>query len=68
GNNVQGGKVYHQIKSLAKEDLEDQRDLPVSTDFRSVFSAVANTHLNIHQNNILFPDWNGNGIPIMRYS
>ncbi|RTL50554.1 MAG: DUF1501 domain-containing protein [Sphingobacteriales bacterium] len=68
GNDVQGGKVYHQIKSLAKEDLEDQRDLPVSTDFRSVFSAVANTHLNIHQNNILFPDWNGNDIPIMRYS
>ncbi|WP_288095365.1 hypothetical protein [Hydrotalea sp.] len=53
---------------MVKEDLEDQRDLPVSTDFRSVFSAVANTHLNIHQNNILFPEWDGNGIPIMRYS
>ncbi|PZX61414.1 DUF1501 domain-containing protein [Hydrotalea sandarakina] len=68
GNDVQGGKVYHQMKSLAKENLEDQRDLPVSTDFRSLFSSVANTHLDIHQNNILFPDWTGNGIPIMHNS
>ncbi|MFK9236792.1 DUF1501 domain-containing protein, partial [Escherichia coli] len=44
GNDVQGGKVYSNIKSLAKYDLEDGRDLPVSTDFRSVFSAVADKH------------------------
>ena len=50
GNDVQGGKVYQNIKSLAKEDLEDGRDLPVSTDFRSVFSAVANGHLKINDN------------------
>ncbi|MFX6285151.1 DUF1501 domain-containing protein, partial [Acinetobacter baumannii] len=34
GNDVAGGKVYNNIKSLAKEDLEDGRDLPVSIDFR----------------------------------
>ncbi len=66
GNDVQGGKVYHNIKSLAKEDLEDGRDLPVSTDFRSVFSAVANRHLNIHDNKKLFPEWDGSSLNLMK--
>jgi uncharacterized protein (DUF1501 family) len=68
GNDIQGGKVYHQMKILAKENLEDQRDSPVSTDFRRLYSSFANTHLYIHQNNILLPDWTGNGIPIMHNS
>lgn len=66
GNDVKGGSVYQNIKSLAKEELEDGRDLPVSTDFRSVFSAVANNHLRISNNQIIFPDWNGQSIGIMR--
>ena len=66
GNDVQGGKVYQNIKSLAKEDLEDGRDLPVSTDFRSVFSAVANGHLKINDNKKLFPTWDGTGLGLMR--
>jgi len=66
GNDVQGGKVYQNLKSLAKEDLEDGRDLPVSTDFRSVFSAVANSHLSINDNKILFPEWSGNSINLMK--
>ncbi len=66
GNDVQGGKVYNNIKSLAKEDLEDGRDLPVSTDFRSVFSAVANNHLKINNNKILFPSWDGTQLNLMK--
>lgn len=66
GNDVQGGKVYQNLKSLAKEDLEDGRDLPVSTDFRSVFSAVANRHLSINDNKILFPEWSGNSLNLMK--
>lgn len=66
GNDVQGGKVYNNIKSLAKDDLEDGRDLPVSTDFRSVFSAVADGHLKIKNNNILFPNWNGEMLGLMK--
>lgn len=65
GNDVQGGKVYNNIKTLAKEDLEDGRDLPVSTDFRSVFSSVANAHLNIHNNQKLFPGWDGTALGMM---
>jgi len=66
GNDVQGGKMYQNIKSLAKEDLEDGRDLPVTTDFRSVFSNVANQHLHISDNKQLFPDWNGVPISLMK--
>jgi len=65
GNDVQGGKVYNNIKTLAKEDLEDGRDLPVSTDFRSVFSSVANGHLKINNNGILFPSWDGTQLNLM---
>ena len=66
GNDVQGGKVYNNMKSLAKEDLEDGRDLPVSTDFRSVFSSVANGHLKINDNNKLFPTWDGQSLRLMK--
>jgi uncharacterized protein (DUF1501 family) len=66
GNDVQGGKVYNNLKTLAKEDLEDGRDLPVSTDFRSVFSSVANGHLKINNNKSLFPTWDGQGLSLMK--
>jgi len=66
GNDVQGGKLYHNIKGLAKENLEDARDLPVTTDFRSVFSAVANGHLRINDNKKLFPGWDGKGLKLMK--
>jgi uncharacterized protein (DUF1501 family) len=54
------------MKTLAKEDLEDGRDLPVSTDFRSVFSAVANSHLKINNNKNLFPSWDGVELRLMK--
>lgn len=66
GNDVQGGKVYHNMKSLAKADLEDGRDLPVSTDFRAVFSAVAKGHLKLNQTKGLFPGWDGKDIGLMK--
>ena len=59
GNDVLGGNVYGDVKELAVENLEDGRDLPVTTDFRSVFSGVAGGHLNIEDDRILFPEWNG---------
>lgn len=66
GNDVRGGTVHGSIPLLAKENLEDGRDLPVTTDFRSVFSEVAVKHLKISEGQILFPDWKGNGIGVMR--
>lgn len=66
GNDVNGGIVHGDMPSLAKENLEDGRDVPVTTDFRSVFSEVADTHLKIHNDKVLFPEWDGKKIGVMR--
>nr|WP_294900793.1 DUF1501 domain-containing protein [uncultured Pedobacter sp.] len=66
GNDVFGGKVHGKMGELAVENLEDGRDLPVTTDFRSVFSEVADKHLGIHKDTVLFPDWNGDHIGMMK--
>jgi uncharacterized protein (DUF1501 family) len=66
GNNINGGIVHGTIKPLAIENLEDGRDLPVTTDFRSVFSEVINTHLGIDNNKIVFPDWNGQPAGVLK--
>jgi len=66
GNNVSGGVVHGNMQSLAVENLEDGRDLPVTTDFRSVFSEVADKHLHLNNDRILFPDWTGSKIGVMK--
>jgi uncharacterized protein (DUF1501 family) len=66
GNDVQGGVVYGDVKELAIENLEDRRDLPVTTDFRTVFNAVATNHLQIQNNKLIFPDWEETPIDLMR--
>jgi uncharacterized protein (DUF1501 family) len=59
GNNINGGKVHGKIPELSVENLEDRRDLPVTTDFRAVFSEVATAHLRLKDNGKLFPEWKG---------
>ncbi|MEL6916202.1 MAG: DUF1501 domain-containing protein [Bacteroidota bacterium] len=59
GTQVNGGKIYGKVPELALENLEDRRDLPVTTDFRSYFATVASQHLNIADVSSLFPDWKG---------
>lgn len=66
GNNVIGGKVHGNVAELAVENLEDGRDLPVTTDFRGVFSAVADAHLKISDDRVLFPEWTGKRVAVMK--
>jgi uncharacterized protein (DUF1501 family) len=66
GNDVAGGKVHGKLNPLAVENLEDGRDLAVTTDFRAVFSEVANKHLGIKNDKVLFPDWDGKPIGMMK--
>ena len=66
GNRVAGGKVHGEVAVLANENLEDGRDLPVTTDFRSVFSAVADAHLLLSDDKVLFPDWAGKKAGVMQ--
>ncbi|MBI3580098.1 MAG: DUF1501 domain-containing protein, partial [Ignavibacteriales bacterium] len=66
GNNVAGGKVYGSVPELVPEALEEGRDLPVTTDFRSVFSGVATKQLGIEMKEVLFPNWRGDSLMILK--
>lgn len=65
GNGVKGGLVHGLVNPLAIENLEDGRDLAVTTDFRAVFSEVADKHLKLNNDKVLFPDWSGTKIGVM---
>lgn len=47
GGKVQGGKVAGEWKGLADTQLNEGRDLPVTTDFRHVLAHVAERHLRL---------------------
>lgn len=66
GENVVGGRVHGNVGTLEKETLADQRDLPVTTDFRAAFSGVAGPHLKIPTNSGLFPGWKGRPLKLIR--
>ncbi len=65
GNTVDGGRIHGSVPELTPENLEDRRDLPVTTDFRAVFAEVAGKHLGIAQDDALFPGWQGARIPLL---
>lgn len=60
GNSVKGGKVYGDWKGLKNDQLNEGRDLAVTTDFRDVFAEVANKHLGASDLNSLFPKYSAN--------
>ncbi|HEX6125107.1 MAG TPA: DUF1501 domain-containing protein [Pyrinomonadaceae bacterium] len=57
GNSVKGGKVYGEWKGLRSDQLNEGRDLAVTTDFRDVFAEVASKHLGTRDLNSLFPKY-----------
>lgn len=57
GGSVQGGKVLGRWPGLAPEQLNENRDLVVTTDFRDVFGEIAQRHLGVNNLNPLFPDY-----------
>lgn len=57
GGGVDGGKVHGRLPELAAENLYEGRDLPVTTDFRSVFHHVATEHFGLADDAGLFPGW-----------
>ena len=66
GNRVDGGKVHGTVPPLVVESLDKRRDLPVTTDFRAVFAEVAGAHLDIDDNQALFPGWTGERLPLIK--
>lgn len=57
GNSVKGGKVYGDWKGLKNDQLNEGRDLAVTTDFRDVFAEVAFKHLGGRDLQKLFPKY-----------
>ena len=55
GGNVCGGHVYGNWPGLEREQLYEQRDLNVTTDFRSVLSELVSRQLGNRQLNTVFP-------------
>lgn len=58
GNSVNGGKVYGEWKGLRSSQLDRERYLAVTTDFRDVFGEVAYKHLGNKNLDKIFPQYN----------
>jgi len=59
GGDVQGGNVLGQWPGLAPEQLYENRDLALTTDFRAVFGEVAVKHLGARGLEKIFPGYTG---------
>ena len=57
GGSVKGGKVYGQWPGLAPEQLNEDRDLALTTDFRDVFAELLVGHLECKDPSAIFPDF-----------
>lgn len=55
GGQVKGGKVYGEWPGLTDEQLNEGRDLKVTTDFRNVLGEVAYTTLGSTRLDVVFP-------------
>ncbi len=60
GNSVKGGKIYGDWKGLKSDQLNEGRDLAVTTDFRDVFGEVAYKHLGNKNLDKVFPGYTAN--------
>ena len=59
GGPVRGGKVYGKWPGLAPEQLNEQRDLALTTDFRDVLGEAVYTHLGNRSIQSVFPGYAG---------
>lgn len=57
GNTVKGGKVYGDWKGLKPDQLNEGRDLALTTDFRDVFAEAAYKHMAAKELDKIFPNY-----------
>jgi uncharacterized protein (DUF1501 family) len=55
GGSIVGGKVYGRWPGLAQEQLNEERDLALTTDFRTVLGELIASHLGDDQLDKVFP-------------
>jgi uncharacterized protein (DUF1501 family) len=56
GGGVHGGKMYGKWPGLAPEQLNEGRDLKVTTDFRQVLAEVTYKQLGARNTELTFPE------------
>jgi uncharacterized protein (DUF1501 family) len=55
GGGIKGGKVYGKWPGLRKEELFEERDLAVTTDYRQVLAEILTSHLGVKDLGPVFP-------------
>ena len=60
GGGVRGGHVYGKWPGLEDHQLNEGRDLALTTDFRSVMGEVLANHLGVKDLNPVFPGFDNN--------
>jgi uncharacterized protein (DUF1501 family) len=65
GGSVNGGKVHGRWPGLEPEQLNEGRDLALTTDFRSVFGEVVRKHLGANALDRLFPGFSPQEIGLL---
>jgi uncharacterized protein (DUF1501 family) len=65
GGSVKGGKVHGRWPGLEPEQLNEGRDLALTTDFRSVFGEVVRKHLGATALDRIFPGFNPTEIGLL---
>lgn len=69
GGNIAGGRIYGKLpERFEREALEDQMDLPVTTDYRAVLADIAGAQLGVDAalDSRVFPGWSGQRFAITR--
>lgn len=59
GGAIRGGKIYGEWPGLAPEQLYENRDLALTTDFRDVLGELVAGHLGNSQLSEVFPEYSG---------
>ena len=57
GGKINGGKIYGKWSELKKENLHEERDILVTTDYRSVMASILKNHLGINDSSMIFPSF-----------
>lgn len=64
--NLKSKNIIANWKDLKKENLYEERDLPVTTDFRDVFSEILKTQFSLSDLSKVFPDYKVNKLGLYR--
>jgi uncharacterized protein (DUF1501 family) len=57
GGNARGGRILGQWPGLAKSQLNEQRDLMPTTDFRALFAEALQKHMGVSNVSTVLPDY-----------